>query len=43
MREKLTQQGLLLTPGSIDDFVKFQRDDIALTGKIIADGKIRAE
>ena len=43
MREKLTQQGLLLTPGSIDDFVKFQRDDMALTGKIIADGKIRAE
>ena len=43
MREKLTQQGLLLTPGSIDDFVKFQHDDMALTGKIIADGKIRAE
>ena len=43
MRDKLTQQGLLLTPGSIDDFVKFQRDDMALTGKIIADGKIRAE
>jgi tripartite-type tricarboxylate transporter receptor subunit TctC len=43
MREKLTQQGLLLTPGSIDDFVKFQKDDMALTGKIIADGKIRAE
>jgi tripartite-type tricarboxylate transporter receptor subunit TctC len=43
MRDKLTQQGLLLTPGSIDDFVKFQRDDMTLTGKIIADGKIRAE
>ena len=29
MREKLTQQGLLLTPGSIDDFVAFQKDDMA--------------
>jgi len=43
MRDKLTQQGLLLTPGSTEDFVKFQREDMALTGKIIADGKIRAE
>ena len=43
MRDKLTQQGLLLTPGSIEDFVKFQREDMVLTGKIIADGKIRAE
>jgi tripartite-type tricarboxylate transporter receptor subunit TctC len=43
MRDKLTQQGLLLTPGSIDEFVKFQKDDMALTGKIIAEGNIRAE
>ena len=43
MRDKLTQQGLLLTPGSIDDFVHFQKDDIALSAKIIAEGKIRAE
>ncbi len=43
MRDKLTQQGLLLTPGSTEDFIKFQREDMALTGKIIADGKIRAE
>ena len=43
MRDKLTQQGLLLTPGSTEDFVKFQREDMALTAKIIADGKIRAE
>src|SRR6185503_14446976 len=27
MRAKLTEQGLLLTPGSIEDFVKFQQDD----------------
>jgi hypothetical protein len=40
MREKFTAQGLLLTPGSIDDFVKFQRDDMARAQKIITDGKI---
>jgi tripartite-type tricarboxylate transporter receptor subunit TctC len=43
MREKLTQQGLLLTPGSIDDFVAFQKDDMARAAKIVAEGKIRAE
>jgi tripartite-type tricarboxylate transporter receptor subunit TctC len=43
MREKFTAQGLLLTPGSIDDFVKFQRDDMALAQKIITDGNIRVE
>jgi tripartite-type tricarboxylate transporter receptor subunit TctC len=43
MRAKLEQQGLLLTPGSIDDFVRFQRDDMAKAAKIVAEGKIRAE
>jgi tripartite-type tricarboxylate transporter receptor subunit TctC len=43
MRDKLTAQGLLLTPVSIDDFVRFQKDDMALSAKIIAEGKIRAE
>lgn len=43
MREKFTQQGLLLTPGSIDEFVKFQRDDMARAQKIITDGNIRVE
>ena len=43
MRAKLEQQGLLLTPGSIDDFVRFQRDDMARAAKIVAEGKIRAE
>ncbi|HEX2012785.1 MAG TPA: tripartite tricarboxylate transporter substrate binding protein [Roseateles sp.] len=43
MRDKLTAQGLLLTPGSIEDFVRFQKDDMALSAKIIAEGKIRAE
>ena len=43
MREKFTQQGLLLTPGSIAEFVKFQRDDMARAQKIITDGNIRVE
>ena len=43
MRAKLEQQGLLLTPGSIDDFVHFERDDMARAAKIISEGKIRAE
>jgi tripartite-type tricarboxylate transporter receptor subunit TctC len=43
MKDKLTQQGLLLTPGSIDDFAAFQRDDMARSQKIITEGNIRAE
>ena len=43
MREKLEAQGLLVTPGSIDDFVKFQADDMALAKKIITEANIRAE
>jgi len=43
MRGKLEQQGMLLTPGSIDDFVRFQREDMARAAKIVAEGKIRAE
>ena len=43
MREKFTTQGLLLTPGTIDDFVRFQRDDMARAQKIITEGNIRVE
>ena len=43
MKEKLTAQGLLLTPGSVDDFVKFQRDDMVRAQKIVTEGHIRAE
>jgi tripartite-type tricarboxylate transporter receptor subunit TctC len=43
MREKFSQQGLLLTPGTIDDFVKFQRDDMAQAQKVITEGNIRVE
>lgn len=43
MRDKFSPQGLLLTPGSVDDFVKFQRDDMARSQKIITEGNIRVE
>jgi tripartite-type tricarboxylate transporter receptor subunit TctC len=43
MKEKLSAQGLLLTPGSVDDFAKFQREDMARSQKIITDGNIRVE
>ncbi len=43
MRDRLVQQGLLLEPGSINDFARFQREDTARSMKIIADGGIRGE
>ena len=43
MRDKLLSQGLLLGGGSMDDFGKFQREDMARSQKIITDGNIRAE
>jgi len=43
MRNKLIPQGLLLTPGSIEDFARFQKDDMARSARIIAEGGIRAE
>jgi tripartite-type tricarboxylate transporter receptor subunit TctC len=43
MKDKLQEQGLLLTPGSVQDFVKFQQDDMARSQKIITEGKIHVE
>jgi tripartite-type tricarboxylate transporter receptor subunit TctC len=43
MRDKLLQQGLVLTPGSVDDFIKFQAADMARAQKIITEGNIRVE
>ncbi len=43
LRDKFTPQGLLLTPGSSDDFVKFQRTDMTQAQKIITEGNIRVE
>jgi len=43
MKEKLIQQGLVLTPGTPEDFAKFQNADMARSQKIITDGNIRVE
>ena len=43
MREKLISQGLEVSGGSVEDFVKFQREDSAKAQKIITEGKISAE
>lgn len=43
MRETLGQQGLLLTPGSTEDFIKFQQSDMARSQKIVTEGEIRVE
>ena len=43
MKEKLIQQGLILSPGSVSDFVRFQKDDMIQSQKIITEGKIRVE
>ena len=43
MTPKLREQGLLTTPGSVDDFVKFQRSDMERSQKIVTEGNIRVE
>ncbi|MDE2605904.1 MAG: tripartite tricarboxylate transporter substrate binding protein [Burkholderiales bacterium] len=43
MRDMFIPQGLLLTPGSVEDFVKFQNDDMARSQKIVTEGHIHVE
>ena len=43
IKDKLTVQGLLLTPGSIADFAAFQKEDMARSAKIISEASIRDE
>jgi len=43
MRDRLVEQGLLLTPGSAADFAKFQHEDMARSQKIVTEGNIRVE
>ncbi|MBC7376317.1 MAG: tripartite tricarboxylate transporter substrate binding protein, partial [Burkholderiaceae bacterium] len=43
LHEKLVLQGLVITPGSPEDFAKFQNADMARSLKIITDGNIRVE
>ena len=43
MRDRLVADGIVPGGGSVADFAKFQADDIATSGKIIADKKITLE
>lgn len=43
MKDRFVSQGLVMTPGSVDDFIKFQREDMARAQKIITEGNIRVE
>jgi len=43
MRDRLIADGIVPAGGSAADFAKFQADDIATSGKIIADKKIAVE
>jgi len=43
MTPKLREQGLLTTPGSVEDFAKFQRSDMERSQKIVTEGNIRVE
>ncbi|MCS6944130.1 MAG: tripartite tricarboxylate transporter substrate binding protein [Sutterellaceae bacterium] len=43
MRERLTQQGLVIAGGTPEDFARFQREQMAKSQKIILEGNIRAE
>lgn len=43
MRDKFSPQGLVMTPGSAEDFARFQREDMARSQKIVTEGNIRVE
>lgn len=43
MTPKLREQGLLTTPGSVEDFARFQRSDMERSQKIVTEGNIRVE
>jgi len=43
LRDKFIPQGLMFTPGSVEDFVKFQREDTVRAQKIITESNIRVE
>lgn len=43
LRDKFIPQGLVFTPGSVEDFARFQREDMARAQKIITESNIRVE
>ena len=42
VRNRLVPQGILLTPGSVDEFVRFQQDDMERSARVIKDANIRS-
>jgi tripartite-type tricarboxylate transporter receptor subunit TctC len=43
MKDQLKEQGLLVTPGSVEDFARFQSGDMERSQKIVTEGNIRVE
>ena len=43
MKDKLKEQGLLVTPGSVEEFARFQSGDMERSQKIVTEGNIRVE
>lgn len=43
LKDKLREQGLLLSPGSVEDFAKFQASEMERSQKIVTEGNIRVE
>ena len=43
LRDRFAPQGLVITPGSIDEFVKFQQEDTVRAQRIVTDANIRVE
>jgi tripartite-type tricarboxylate transporter receptor subunit TctC len=43
MKDKLKEQGLLLSPGSAEEFAKFQGGDMERSQKIVTEGNIHVE
>lgn len=43
LQAKLIEQGYLLSPGSPEDFARFQHEDLGVAAKIISDAKIRID
>ncbi|WP_159916081.1 tripartite tricarboxylate transporter substrate binding protein [Pantoea sp. 18069] len=43
MKDKLREQGILITTGSAEDFARFQKQDMERSQKIVTEGNIRVE
>lgn len=43
LKDRLREQGLLLSPGSVEDFAKFQASEMERSQKIVTEGNIRVE